>query len=80
MSRQNRASSGPPRSRSRPYDNRPRSGPKRAPGPKPGGDRIAIQLPGEPPPLTPGAARALLRILIKAHARLAARDETGGAT
>ena len=80
MSRQNRASSGPPKSRSRPYDNRPRSGPKRAEGRKSGEDRIAVQLPDEPPRLDPGAARALLRIVIKAHARLATRDGTGGAT
>lgn len=78
--RRERACSGPPKSRSRPYDNRPAAGRKRAPGPKPGGERIRVILPEEPPRLTPGAARALLRILVKAHARLAEQDKrTGGA-
>ncbi len=36
--------------------------------------RIRVILPDEPPGLTPGAARALLRILLKAHAG-AAQDE-----
>lgn len=53
---------------------------KRASGSKPGDDRIRVILPEEPPRLSPGAARALLRILIKANARLADRDGTGGAT
>jgi hypothetical protein len=33
-----------------------------------------VVLPGEPPRLTPGAATALLRILIKAHAAQTARQ------
>lgn len=80
MTRQKRACSGPPKSRSRPYDDRPRSGRKRAPSRKPGDDRIRVILPEELARLSPGAARALLRILIKAKARLGDRDGTGGAT
>jgi hypothetical protein len=37
-----------------------------------------VVLPAEPPQLTPGAARALLRILLKAHARLADTDHPDG--
>jgi hypothetical protein len=33
-----------------------------------------VVLPDEPPPLTPGAARALLRILLKARDRLAEQE------
>lgn len=80
MTRQQRACSGPPKSRSRPYDNRPRSGRKRAPSRKPGDDRIRVILPEEPPRLSPAAARALFRILIKADARRENRNGTGGAT
>lgn len=77
--RKERACSGPPKSRSRPYDNRPAAGPKRAPGRTPGGERIRVILPPEPPRLTPGAARVLLRILVQAHARRADHDgRTGG--
>jgi hypothetical protein len=77
--RKERACSGPPKSRTRPYDNRPGTGLKRAPDRKPGGDQIRVLLPSEPPRLTPGAARALLRILVKAYARLEDHDErTGG--
>ncbi len=42
---------------------------------KPDDDHVRVILPDEPPPLTPGAARALLRILVKAHARLENHDE-----
>jgi hypothetical protein len=34
-------------------------------------EAIRVILPDEPPPLTPEAARVLLRILLKAHDRLA---------
>jgi hypothetical protein len=54
-----RARPGPPKTQNRPYDNRPRSGPART-------DAVRVVLPDEPPRLTPGAARALLRILLKA--------------
>ncbi len=38
--------------------------------------RIRVMLPDEPPELTPGAARTLLRILVTAHARAAGHDDT----
>jgi hypothetical protein len=57
--------------RNRPYDNRPRSGPVNAKQRTPRKtDEIRVDLPDEPPTLTPEAARALLRILLKAHDRL----------
>jgi hypothetical protein len=37
-----------------------------------------VILPAEPPPLTPAAARALLRILLKAHDQLAGNDKPQG--
>jgi hypothetical protein len=59
--------SGPPKSANRSYDNRPRSGPGReARRTSPDTDAICVVLPDEPPRLTPGAATALLRILLKA--------------
>ncbi len=39
--------------------------------------RIRVILPDEPPALTPGAARTLLRILVTAHARPADVDHKG---
>jgi hypothetical protein len=63
----NKACSGPPKSINRPYDNRPRSGPGRAARrTSPDADAVRVVLPDEPPRLTPGAATALLRILLKA--------------
>jgi hypothetical protein len=38
--------------------------------------RIRVILPDEPPELTPGAARALLRILVKAHAQATQHERT----
>jgi hypothetical protein len=66
MTRQEKgACSGPPKSQSRPYDNRPRSGPVRAARRTPLGENaVCVVLPDEPPHLTPGAARVLLRILL----------------
>jgi hypothetical protein len=62
-----KACSGPPRSTNRPYDNRPRSGPDRAVRrTSPDANAVRVVLPDEPPRLTPGAATALLRILLKA--------------
>jgi hypothetical protein len=59
----------------RPYDSRPRSGPshakRRTSATK---DAVRVVLPDEPPRLTPEAARALLRILIKASDRLHDND------
>jgi hypothetical protein len=40
---------------------------------------LRVILPDEPPHLNPAAARALLQILIKAHARLENRDNSQGA-
>jgi hypothetical protein len=37
-----------------------------------------VILPAEPPPLNPEAARVLLRILLKAHDRLADTDNPHG--
>jgi hypothetical protein len=78
--RKEKACSGPPKSRSRPYDNRPRSGPgraKRRTPSEPGAVRVI--LPTEPPRLTPGAARALLRILLKAYDQLIDQETQEGA-
>ena len=67
-----RACSGPPKSENRPYDNRPRSGPGRATRrTPPDKNAVRVVLPDEPPRLTPGAATALLRILLKARDQLA---------
>jgi hypothetical protein len=75
-----KACSGPPKSRNRPYDNRPRSGPAPAKQRTPRKtDAIRVDLPDEPPTLTPEAARALLRILIKAHDRFNGTDNPKGA-
>jgi hypothetical protein len=38
---------------------------------------ITVVLPPEPPELTPGAARALLRILVKAHEKQTEQQEAG---
>jgi hypothetical protein len=37
-----------------------------------------VILPAEPPPLNPAAARALLRILLKAHDQLTDNDHPSG--
>jgi hypothetical protein len=65
--------SGPPKPRPGAYDHRPGAGPGRTPhrtqrhgtGRRP----VRVVLPEEPPTLTPAAARALLRVLLKARAR-----------
>jgi hypothetical protein len=65
--RKERPCSGPPKSKDRPYDNRPRSGPGRAVRQTSQDEKpLRVVLPDEPPRLTPGAARLLLRILLKA--------------
>jgi hypothetical protein len=74
------ACSAPHKSRSRPYDNRPGSGPanaKRRRSRKT--DAIRVDLPDELPTLTPEAAWALLRILLKARDRLNGTDNPQGA-
>ena len=63
-----KACSAAHKSRKRPYDSRPRSGPdrsKRREQTETG--EIRVVLPDEPPHLTPGAAVRLLRILLKAY-------------
>ena len=67
------------KSRNRPYDNRPRSGPGRTARRSSTDDAVRVILPDEPPRLTPGAAQALLRILLKARDRLADVAATEGA-
>jgi hypothetical protein len=77
--RKEKAAQGPPKTKNRPYDNRPRSGPGRAERrTPPTTNAIRVVLPDEPPRLTPGAAAALLRILIKAHDQLAETDNPQG--
>lgn len=78
-SQEDNARSGPPRSRTRPYDNRPRSGPARAARRTQRDEAVRVVLPDEPPRLTPGAARALLRILLKAYDQLADTGDQQGA-
>lgn len=73
--RTQRACSGPPKTHSRPYDNRPGAEPNRAPKRQPSAARVRLILPGEAPQLTPGAARVLMRILLKANARLISHDQ-----
>jgi hypothetical protein len=73
--------SPPPKSRPEAYPRRPGAGPGRTRMHRHGDSRrpVRVVLPDEPPTLTPAAARALLRVLIKAHA--AQSDEqaaTGG--
>ena len=66
-----KACSAAPKKKNRPYDNRPRSGSGRtAQRTPPDENAISVVLPDEPPRLTPGAAAALLRVLLKAHDQL----------
>jgi hypothetical protein len=74
------ACSAPHKSRNRPYDNRPGSGPANAKGRTPRKtDAIRVDLPDEPPTFTPEAAWALLRILIKARDQRNGTDTSHGA-
>ncbi len=69
------------KSQKRPYDSRPRSARKQAKRRTPSTtETIQVILPAEPPPLTPAAARVLLRILLKAHDQLADNDNPQGDT
>ena len=75
-----KACSAAHKSRSRPYDNRPRSGPANAKQRTPHKtDAIRVDLPDEPLTLTPEAAWALLKILIKARDRCNSTDNPQGA-
>ena len=62
--------SPPPKSRPEGYPRRPGAGPGRTRTHRHGDSRrpVRVVLPDEPPRLTPAAARALLRVLLKAHA------------
>jgi hypothetical protein len=74
-----KACSAPHKSRNRPYDNRPRSGPSRAKRRASTDENdVHVVLPDEPPRLNPEAARVLLRILLKAHDRLASTENSQG--
>jgi hypothetical protein len=44
------------------------------------GRQVRVELPEEPPQLTPDAARALLRMLVKAHAAWHGRQEVSRVT
>ena len=67
-----KACSAARKAQKRPYDSRPRTGRNRAKRRAPSkAQTVRVVLPAEPPPLTPEAARVLLRILLKAHDRLA---------
>jgi hypothetical protein len=77
--RRQKPCSRPPKSRPGAYDHRPGAGPGRTPRRTQchGIDRrpVRVVLPDEPLVLTPAAARALLRVLLKAHA---AQDDQDG--
>jgi hypothetical protein len=76
-----KACSGPPAAKNRPYDSRPtRSGADPAMRrTSPNSKAVRVVMPDEPPRLNPEAARVLLRILLKAHARLAdTKNPQGG--
>jgi hypothetical protein len=80
--RRQKPCSHPPKPRPGAYARRPGAGPGRTPqrAQRHGIDRRPVQvlLPDEPPTLTPAAARALLRVLLKAHA--ARNDQEGDRT
>ena len=63
-------SSPPPKTRQQAYPRRPGAGPGRTRTHRHGDSRrpVRVVLTDEPPQLTPAAARALLRVLLKAHA------------
>lgn len=77
--RRQKACSGPPKTRPAAYPHRPGAGPgrtsRRARDRSADRKRIRVILPDEPPVLTPGAARVLLRILLKAHAQALENDQ-----
>jgi hypothetical protein len=73
-----RACSAPHKTKNRPYDNRPRSGPGRANRRTQADSVVRVILPDEPPRLTPGAAAVLLRILLKAYDQIDETDNPQG--
>lgn len=72
--------SPPPKSRPGAYPRRPGAGPGRTRTHCHDDSRrpVLVMLPDEPPRLTPAAARALLRVLIKAHAAQTGQQAHGG--
>ena len=74
--RRQKPCSHPPKSRPEAYPRRPGAGPGRARAHRHGASRrpVRVVLPDEPPLLTPAAARALLRVLLKAHAAQTAQQ------
>lgn len=68
--------SPPPKTRPEGYPRRPGTGPGRTRAHRHGDSRrpVRVILPDEPPTLTPAAARALLRVLLKAHAAQTAQQ------
>src|SRR5512142_449287 len=68
--RRQKPCSPPPKTRPEAYPRRPGAGPGRTRAHRHGASRRPVRavLPDEPPLLTPAAARALLRVLLKAHA------------
>jgi hypothetical protein len=78
--RRQKPCSHPPKPRTGAYDRRPGAGPGRTNRTHCHGDGrrpVRMVLPDEPPALPPAAARALLRILLKAHAAQQGDQETG---
>lgn len=73
------ARSAPHKTKNRPYDNRPRSGPDQAKRREPHRENaLRVVTPDEPPQLNPEAAKVLLRILLKAYDQLNAADNPYG--
>jgi len=74
--------SHPPNRLAGAYDHRPEPGPGRTPhrtrSHVPDRQHVRVILPDEPPRLTPAAARALLRILLRAHAQADDRQAQEG--
>jgi len=66
--------SPPPKSRPKAYPRRPGAGHTRTHRHGDGRRPVRVVLPDEPPTLTPVAARALLRVLLKAHAAQTAQQ------
>jgi hypothetical protein len=70
--RRQKPCSHPPKRRSAAYDRRPAAGPGRTPrrAQRRSAEtrQVRVEVPEEPPQLTPEAALALLRVLLKAHA------------
>jgi hypothetical protein len=76
--RRQKPCSPPPKSRPGAYPRRPGAGPGRTRTQRHGDSRrpVRVILPDEPPTLTPVTARALLRVLLKAHATQTAQQTT----